>query len=284
MFTKFVKSSLFIGLGVLLLAVLLFGSSAGSFISSSFRQVQTKVADNVPLEFELQRAKDMLEQIIPEMTANIQLISQEEVEIASLKTQINENIKPLAMERNQIQALTGQVQLQNASYELGGHQFTQQELTSELANRFERFRQAEMLQNSRVRMLETREKSLKNAIAVLASTKENKALLENKIAALESQYRLIQASSVGTSYSINNSSLAKTEKLISQIKKRLDVAERVLANNGKFLNENIDNSQNVIDTADLVGQINDYMNPQQPAVLPIDSGHQDGDLQNAVAR
>ncbi len=284
MFTKFVKSSFFIGLGVLLLAVLLFGSSAGSFISSSFRQVQTKVADNVPLEFELQRAKDMLEQIIPEMTANIQLISQEEVEIASLKAQINENVKPLAMERNQIQLLTGQVQLQNASYQVGGHQFTQQELTNELANRFERFRQAEMLQNSRVKMLETREKSLKNAIAVLASTKENKALLENKIAALESQYRLIQASSVGTSYSINNSSLAKTEKLIGQIKKRLDVAERVLANNGKFLNENIDNSQNVIDTADLVGQINDYMSPQQPAVLPIDSADEGGDLQNAVAR
>ncbi len=286
MFKKLFKSSVLLGLGIFLVAVLLFGPAAGNFFSSSLRHVRTEVNDRIPIEFELERAKNMLEEIIPEMTANIQLISQEEVEIAALKGEIDNNIKPLAMERSQIENMSQQMCVQKAAYSVGGHQFTRQELTEDLSNRFERYKECEMLQQSRVKMLETRQRALENAIKTLASTRQNKQLLENKIASLESQYRLIQASSVGSGYSIDNSSISKSEKLISQIKKRLDVAERVLANKGKFLDEKqpvMANSS--VNSDELVSQIQDYFNP---TVIERSEGlkamaENDGNLQNAVA-
>ena len=260
---KMFKSMFLIGLGLFLVSYFLFGNTAGNFIRSSVKHVRGEVSDNIPIEFELERAKNLLEEIIPEMTANIQLISQEEVEIAALKAEIDANVKPMAMERRQIEDMNQQMAMHKVSYRFGGHEFTRQEMTEELSNRFERFKECEVLQQSREKMLETRQQALANAIQNLGNTRQNKQLLENKIAALESQYRLIQASSVGTGYSMDNSSIAKTEKLIGQIKKRLDVAERVLANKGKFLENEMATSSvaSEIDDSELISQINEYFNP-----------------------
>jgi hypothetical protein len=54
------------------------------------------------------------------------------------------------------------------------------------------------------------------------------------VAALEGQYRLLEASSAGTSVQIDNSKLAQAERLIAQIKNKLDTSERVLAYEGKL--------------------------------------------------
>ena len=260
---KMFKSVVLLGLGVFLVAVLLFGPHAFDYVRGSVNHIQRGVANKVPIEFELERAKDMLEEIIPEMHANVKLISQEEVEIAALKAEIDSTVKPMAMERQSIENLNQQLCMHKASYQVGGHQFTRQELTDDLANRFERFKESEMLKQSKEKMLNIREKSLASAIKTLENTKKNKQLLENKIASLESQYRLIQASSVGTEYSIDNSKISQTEKLIGQIKKRLDVAERVLANEGKFLESKTTAEFTVEDAVseqELIGQIRDYFN------------------------
>lgn len=77
------------GIGVTVVLVitggLLFGSDLSSYIRSGAKMTQEKVKDAVPIEFELRRAQDLLEEILPEIHANIELISKEEVEIAALK-------------------------------------------------------------------------------------------------------------------------------------------------------------------------------------------------------
>jgi hypothetical protein len=108
---------------------------------------------------------------------------------------------------------------------------------------------------SRQRLLTAREKSLHAAMQLLDKTRTEKRILENKIEALASQYRLVKAASVGSQIQVDNGKLAQTEKLITQIKRRLDVAERVLAHESRFV-ESIP-----VDTvleADLVAQVDEY--------------------------
>jgi hypothetical protein len=54
---------------------------------------------------------------------------------------------------------------------------------------------------------------------------------------------------------VDSSKLAQTERLIAQIKKRLDVAERVLAHEGQFL-EQIE--VDTVNEKDLVTQVKEY--------------------------
>ena len=85
MIVKLAKGGL-LAVGVLALgAGIIFGREAWSYATSSARSVRSAVKENVPIEFQLRRARDLVDDIIPEMHANIRLIAQQEVEIDALK-------------------------------------------------------------------------------------------------------------------------------------------------------------------------------------------------------
>jgi len=113
---------------------------------------------------------------------------------------------------------------------------------------------------SKIKLLDSREKSLNGAIQLLEKTRSQKRILENRIEALASQYRIVKAASVGSQIQVDNSKLAQTEKLIAEIQKRLDVAERVLAHESKFV-ESI--PVDTVPEADLVAQVDEYFERQE---------------------
>ena len=86
---------------------------------------------------------------------------------------------------------------------------------------------------------------------------------------MEGKYRVVKAAASGSSITIDNSKLAQTEKLIGQIKKRLDVAERVLAHKSMFV-QSI--PVDVIEERDLLAQINDHFNPTTESDVLTASG------------
>jgi hypothetical protein len=255
MIMKWVKLGLIGVTGLGLLGGLLFGRDAVSYVKSSAKGVRTAVKETVPIEFELRRARDLLEDIIPEMQANIRLIAQEEVEVAALKGEITKNQDGLNDEQSKIKTLRASLEQPRAQYCFAGRNYTHDEVKADLAARFERYKESELVLASKVKVLAARERSLDAARQMLAKTSSEKRILENKIEALASQYRLVKAASVGSKIQVDNSKLAQTEKLIAQIQKRLDVFERVLAHESQFV-ESIP-----VDTVveeDLVAQVDDY--------------------------
>ena len=247
---------------------MVFGSDLVSYLRSSTRSVQAAVKSSVPIEFELQRAGDLLEEIIPEMHANIRLIAQEEVEIESLKSDIQGSTKLLGDEKSRISKLRGKLDMQFASLPLGDRQVSRSELKNDLVRRFDRFKESQLVLESKRRLLVAREKSLKAAIGLLERTRSQKRLLEGKIEALAGKYRLVKAAAVGSHIKVDSSKLAQTEKLIRNIKKRLDVAERVLAHESRFVQPlDID----VVSEADVLAEIDEYFNPA-PSVDPSTAG------------
>jgi hypothetical protein len=222
------------GLGLALLGGVMFGTDFGSYITSSAKSVRVAVQDQVPMDFELKRARDLLDEIIPEMQANIRLIAQQEVEIAALREDVIRSDKALAEEKTRVGKLRNCLDTTQTSFAFNGLNYSREQLKEELSRRFERFREAEMVLGGKRRLLDNREKSLNAGMLVLDRTRSQKQMLENQIEAVEAQFRLVEASSVGSKVNIDNSKLAQTEKLIAQLKKKLDVAERVLAHEAKF--------------------------------------------------
>jgi hypothetical protein len=259
MILRYIKYSAIGAAGLLLVGGFLFGSDVFSYIRSSARSVQTAVKDAVPLEFELKRARDLLDDIIPEMHANVRLIAQEEVEVSSLKDDIGRHRLAMADEKVRVQKLRDSLTVQQVSYTFGGRQFTREQLTDDLSRRFEQFKEAQVVLAGKERLLTTREKSLQAAMTMLDKTKGQKARLEDRIAGLESQYRLIKAAAAGSHIQMDNSKLAQTEKVIEDIKKRLDVSERILAHEAQFTAEI---PVDTINEKDLVQQVDEYFAPK----------------------
>jgi hypothetical protein len=255
MIGKVVKYGL---ISVVVLAVVgggLFGTDLISYLSSSARSLRTSVKESVPVEFELQRARDLLDEIVPEMHANIRLIAQEEVEVENLKRDIARCEAALGEGKARIRKLSGMLAGDAAYFTICDRRHPREAVKTELARRFERHKEAEVVLAGKQRLLATREKSLVAAVGMLDKARAQKALLADRIESLAAQHRLVRAASVGSQFQIENSKLAQTDKLIGQIKKRLDVAERVLAHEGRFVEQmEID----VVDEKDLLTQVEEH--------------------------
>jgi hypothetical protein len=106
------------------------------------------------------------------------------------------------------------------------------------------------------RLLANREKALDAAMQMLDKARSQKAILESQIASLDAQNKLIHAAAVGSSLQIDNSKLAQSQRLIDDIKKQLDISERVISREGKFTEPiQID----TVSEKDLVTQVDDYL-------------------------
>jgi len=205
---KWLKRSVMVVVGVSLVGGLLFGKDVVSYVRSSAKSVRTVVKDSVPIEFELRRARDLLEEIIPEMHANVRLIAQEEVEVAGLKVDIAKSQESVKEEQVRIAKLRDALAEPKAQYCFAGREYPRSYVKEDLANRFERFKESELVLASKKRLLVSRQNSLHAAMQVLEQTRSRKRMLEDKIESLASQHRLVKAASVGSNIKVDNSKLA----------------------------------------------------------------------------
>ncbi|MCH8193759.1 MAG: hypothetical protein IIA65_07060 [Planctomycetes bacterium] len=266
MITKCVKKTCLVLTAGAVIGVMAFGTDAVSYVKCSAKSIRGVVRDSVPIEFELKRAKALLDEIIPEMYANIRLIAQEEVEIAALQAALDNGVRALDEEKERIGKLSMALAVERTSYTFGNRRFNRYDLKTDLAARFDRFKEAEIVHASQERLLSTRQGTLQAALTLLDKTKSQKRLLADKISALEGKYRVVKAAASGSHITIDNSKLAQTEKLIAQIKKRLDVAERVLAHESKFV-QSI--PVDLIEESDLLAQIDEHFNPTMESYEPL---------------
>ena len=73
------KKLFFVALGLGLAGIFLFGSGFGSYVETAAGMVKEKVRGSIPLEFEIRRAEELIEGIVPEIRACKRVVAEEEV-------------------------------------------------------------------------------------------------------------------------------------------------------------------------------------------------------------
>ncbi len=225
--------------GAILVGGLLFGRDLVSYVSSGASSVRSAVKRTVPIEFELERARKLIGEIVPELRTNVHLIAREEVEVVHLRREIEDAIDNVASQRHQVSRLRDRLATQQVSYETGGRHVSRQQVVDRLASRLNRFKQSKTILTSKQRLLAKREQSLSAAQEMLEKTKARKAELEQKIESLVAQHRLVKAQAATSAVHIDNSKLARADRLMTEIEKRLQTAQRVLAHEADLLIEDI---------------------------------------------
>jgi predicted nucleic acid-binding Zn-ribbon protein len=260
MIFKAVKlGALFTG-GALLVGGLVFGSELSSYVRSSARSMRVAVRDNIPVEFELRRARDLLDELGPEMHNNIRAIAEQEVDVASLKRDIGETKLAISDERARVEKLRDAVSSGQTSFTFGDMSFSRNQITQELSRRFTHFKEAEVALTAKEQLLASRQKSMMAAQEALENAKNQKATLETQIETLEAQYKLVQAASAKSDVApaFDQSKLAQAKKAVADIRKHLEIAEHVLAHEAQFTQSVplVD----VINEQDLLKQVDAHLN------------------------
>jgi hypothetical protein len=234
----------------------LLGSNFGSYISTSTNAARQAARNAVPVEFELRRASDMIEAILPDLQSQVRMIAQEEVEVAALTSDIEGSRKRLNSEQRALASLRTKVRTQQVSYTVNGRNIERGLLTEQLHQRFERFKQGELAFASKQKLLEKRNDGLTAALAMLDKMRHRKAELEQKVESLAAQHRLVQASAIESGHLVDGSRLSKADQLLDQIETRLAVAQRVLTHEQDIFA--VSAEEEFIDEEQLMTELDEY--------------------------
>ena len=223
-----IRKTLVIGGGVALVGLVLLGRDAFSYLRTSAGYVTEAVDESVPIEFQIDRARGMVQDLVPEVRKNMHVIAKEEVEVQRLDEQIGDSQTRLAKEKEQLLRLKTDAASGKASFQYAGRTYTLDEVRADLAHRFERYKTGEATLASLKDIRNARQKSLVAARQKLEGMLASKRQLQVEVENLEARLQMIAAAQATSNYQFDDSRLGRVKELVANLRTRLEVAEKVV--------------------------------------------------------
>jgi predicted nucleic acid-binding Zn-ribbon protein len=256
-----IKKTIIATAAVLLAGVLLFGRNTIGYIRTSLGYVHDTVENSVPVGFEIDHARHMIQDLAPEVRKNMHVIAKEEVEVQRLEEQIANSEAKLVKEKEQILRLKTDLATAKDSYSYGGRNYSAAEVRTDLANRFDRYKTGEATLNSLKQVHDARLKSLAAARQKLDGMLAQKRQLQVDVENLEARNQMVAAAQTTSNYQFDDSQLGRVKELVQNVKTRLDVTEKLVGAETEFQGEiPLDKTtpQNIVD------QVGDYFGDKKP--------------------
>jgi DNA repair exonuclease SbcCD ATPase subunit len=186
-------------------------------------QAQTAVRESVPIKFELERARKMIQDLEPEISRHKRAIAREELELQKLNNQVAEDEAKLAKSWADIQKLRGDLERGGSNFVYVGRTYTAAQVESDLAARFERYKTKEATLDSQQKVLEARDRGLSAAQEKLKAMIAAKRQLEVEVENLEARQKMVEVAKASSEFNIDDSQLSRTRSLLSDIEARIEV-------------------------------------------------------------
>lgn len=222
------KKLLIGGGGVLLLTGVLVGRDAVSYVTTSAGWVKQSVKDSVPIDFEIERARNMIKELEPEIRSNMHVIAKEEVDVARLRDQLTEAEKGLNKDRQDIARLKGDLDEGGSMFVYAGKSYSQKQVEADLTRRFERFKTREATVDKLRKILTAREAGLTASNEKLKAMQGARRQLEVEIENLRARVEMVKVAESTSAITFDDSKLSRTKDALAEISARIDVAEKLV--------------------------------------------------------
>ena len=112
------KRVIFATVGLTLVGVFVFGRHAASYVGTAVGRIKDSIKESVPVGFELDRARKMVKDLVPDIQRNVHVIAQEEVEVDRLDHQIADSRQKLERDKADLLRLKGDAEKRQAGIQL----------------------------------------------------------------------------------------------------------------------------------------------------------------------
>ena len=252
-------------LGVL--ATFVFGRDVVSYARTWGGSVRQAMKREVPLDFEVARARELIENLVPDIRNCMHVIAEQEVDVEQLTAEIARKDAELASQKDVILARQTELKSGQVSFVLASQTYSAEQVRTDLAKRFDRFKVAEETLKRERQVLDARQKGLRANREKLDNMLAAKTDMELQIEQLEARLKAVQAAETISTVSIDDSELTRAKKLIRELNKQLDVKEKVLATDAK-MTDLIPVETKTTTPKDLEAQIEAYFQPKAEASKP----------------
>lgn len=258
------KKVLVTTLSVVLVGGLMFGRNACSYLSTAYNNVTSSVEQSVPIEFQIDRARDMVQSLAPEIRHSMHVIAKEEIEVQRLQEQIEKSQTKAEKDKTDVLRLQADLSDGRSKFRYASRSYSRDEVKQDLSRRFNRFKVEEETLGHLKSMRDARDKNLDAARQKLTAMISAQKKLETDITNLEAKRKLVEVAQASSDVILDDSQLARTKELITDIRTRLDVA-------AKLANADVNNQSEIpLDEADsenITEQVAAYFGGGEPEIV-----------------
>lgn len=256
-----IRKTIFVAGGMLVVGVLLFGRNAVSYLRTSVNCLRESVQSSVPVEFQIEHARNMIKDLSPEVRKNMHIIAKEEVEVKRLEEQIAATETRLAKDKEQLLRLKTDLATGKREFQYAGRNYTANEVKIDMANRFERYKTSEATLASLKGICSARQRSMEAARQKLEGMLAAKRQLQVDVENLEARNQMVAAAQTTSNYQFDDSQLGRVKELITDLRTRLEVSEKMVNAESQFQGE-IPLEKAVPEN--IVNQVGEYFGPKTP--------------------
>jgi chromosome segregation ATPase len=228
---RIIKWSLIGAVGLGVTSVFLFGENAFNYVSTMASSVKDGVRGHIPIEFELKRAEGLISDIRPQIHQCKLDVARQEVQMENLMDDIDRLERDVARGERKLKAGADLLAVENGqvAYELAGGVYSRERVEVDLERTFETFKSNGQLLDSKKALIERQSRAVSAARKKLDSVRVEEARLKDLIGQLKTQKVQVDAMRASSkSFELDDSALGQAKKVLTEVKERLDVAQKML--------------------------------------------------------
>ncbi len=246
------------GLSLALVSGLLLGSDSFSYLRTFGGQVREAVKSEISVEFELNRIRNEVDNLVPEIRRHMTIVAEQSIDVKDLERGMTEKEAGLAKQKDAIIALRSDLESGRDSFTYRAVSYSRGEVESDLAHRFESFCTMEEGVKRDRQILTAQRDTLRANQKKLDTMLSRKQDLVVKVAQLEARLKQVQAAEAINSIEIDDSHLAHVENMIKEMNHALDVRESVLETEGQVFGRIPVNEEPAPTSGDIIGEIDSH--------------------------
>ncbi len=237
---------------------LLLGADAFSYLRTFGCNVREAVKSEISVEFELDRIRNEVDSLMPEIRKHMKVVAEQTVDVKDLDRDLADKESALGKQKEAILALRNDLESGKDRFTYRAVSYTRSEVENDLAQRFESYCTAEDCAKRDRQILVAQRDTLRANQKKLDTMLSRKQDLVVKVAQLEARLKQVQAAETINSIEIDDTQLAHVEGMIKSMNRALDVRESLLETEGNVLGRIPVGEPNAPVNGDIVGNIDSH--------------------------
>lgn len=222
-------------LAATMLAGVLFGRDMFSYANTACKNVRSAVKSEITPEFELDRIRNEIERLMPEIRQHMAIVAEQSVDVKDLQRDIEKKRSKLDKQKDAILALRSDLSQDGESFTYRHVSYTRGEVEADLENRFTSFRAGEEALKRDQQILDAQRQTLQANQKKLDAYLGSKQTLTVQVSQLEARLKTIQATEAVNQIEFDDTRLSHVEEMIGELNHALDVRESLIETEGNVL-------------------------------------------------
>lgn len=245
---------------------LVLGTAFPSYVGTMASSVRDSIAGQIPVELELKRAEGLIKQIDPQIQTCMRDLARAQIDLEELQNSVVHLEKVTVAEEKKLKV--GAKLLSNdgdgdGEVRLAADFGARRRVSSDLERTKDSYVNNTAILKTKRALIERQSRAVEAAKQRLDAVRSERVALEDQVTALKTQRLQVDALAAHSQrFDLDSTALSQAKEVIANVKKRLDVAQRMLENDIAFHGDPVAAE---VDERNVLREINELFAEQKSA-------------------